>query len=308
MNKKILIAGGTGMIGKKLVAELCSQGAYIRILSRDSKKANKYFHEYLTAEAIDIKNYGEPSLLKKITEDTDIVINLAGANVGDKKWTNEYKEEIYNSRIKMTSLIVKSVKLSENKPECLINASGTGIYGFRGDEIINEESSHGGDFLAGVCTDWEKEAYKAAESNVRVVTLRTGIVLDKKEGALSELLMPFRFYTNAYQGNGKQWFPWIHIDDIVKSYIFAATNTAISGAVNAVSPDTVTARQFSDMISKFKKTFITLPVPKFILKIAAGEFAENLVTGQRVIPKKLLRYGFEFKYPNLFNAMEELLL
>jgi len=307
MKKRILITGGTGLIGKRIVSELCSQGAFVKILTRDISKVKSMFPKNFTIEAYNLDDYKTPLLLKKIIEETDVIINLAGANVGEKRWTEEFKSEIYNSRIDITKLLVDAVKLSENKPECFITSIGVGIYGFRGDEIINEESESGDDFLANVCVDWEAEAMKASEYGVRVVSLRTGIVLDKNEGALPKLLMPFKFFIGAYQGDGKQWFSWIHIDDIVNMLLFIIENKNISGAINGTSPEPVTNKMLAEEIGKIKNTKLLIPVPSVILKIAVGEFAENLLTGQKVIPVKAVKNGFEYKYPVLKEALLDLI-
>ena len=306
MKKKILITGGTGLIGRKIVNELCIQGAFVKILTRNVKKARVLFSNSYALEFLDSKKYDDPLILKSVIEETDAVINLAGMNVGEKRWNEAFKEEIYSSRINTTKLLVDSVKLSQNKPDSFISASGVGVYGDKKDERINEDSLTGNDFLADVCVDWENEALNAAELGVRVVILRTGIVLDKKDGALPELIMPFKFYIGAYQGNGRQWFSWIHIDDIVQIYLLALENTKIEGIVNAVSPDPVTNKSFIKSVSEFKKTLFLIPVPAFVMKIVAGEFAWNLLTGQKVFPDKLVKVGYNFKFPDLNSALSDL--
>ncbi|MBK8380685.1 MAG: TIGR01777 family protein [Ignavibacteria bacterium] len=306
MKKKILITGGTGLIGRKIVNELCIQGAFVKILTRNVKKARVLFSNSYALEFLDSKKYDDPLILKSVIEETDAVINLAGMNVGDRRWNEAFKEEIYSSRINTTKLLVDSIKLSQNKPDSFISASGVGVYGDKKDERINEDSLTGNDFLADVCVDWENEALKAADLGVRVVILRTGIVLDKKDGALPELIMPFKFYIGAYQGNGRQWFSWIHIDDIVQIYLLALENTKIEGIINAVSPDPVTNKSFIKSVSEFKKTLFQIPVPGFIMKIVAGEFAWNLLTGQKVFPDKLVKVGYNFKFPDLNSALSDL--
>ena len=306
MSKRVLITGGTGMIGSHLIKKLIERGDHVKILSRDMEKVHTIFKNHVNVKAIDSNKYIYPEQLSKIIEQTDIIINLAGANVGDKRWSEEYKNEIRNSRINITRLLVDSIRLSENKPELLISASGVGVYGFRGDEIITEDSKPGNDFLSKVCIDWEAEALKAEESGVRVSVIRTGIVLDKNDGALKELLIPFKFFAGVYQGDGKQWFSWIHIIDTVNLYLFVIENVNLKGAINGSSPDPVTNKELIKSISKFKKTIFTAPVPGFILKIAAGEFAENLLTGQRVIPEKAENAGFKFMFPQLSDALKDL--
>jgi len=232
--------------------------------------------------------------------------NIQNINIGGKRWNKEYKRIIYDSRIDLTRLLVSAIHLSDSKPACLINASGVGIYGDTKDELVTEESRPGNDFLANLCKDWEREAMKAFGLGVRVVAIRTGIVLDKKGGALPKLLFPFKFFVGAYQGSGKQWLSWIHIDDIVKIYLLALENTKIEGIINAVSPDPVTNKSFIKSVSEFKKTLFQIPVPAFVMKIVAGEFAWNLLTGQKVFPDKLVREGYNFKFPDLNSALSDL--
>lgn len=307
MNKKILVTGATGMLGKSIVSRLCSKGAFVRILTTDKKKARSVFEKQYTVQPFEWKNFDDPISLTEIIEDSDAIINLAGANVGNKRWTKEYMKEIYSSRIEVTKLLVNSIKLCKKKPECLINASAVGYYGFTGNSILTEDSGPGDDFLAMLCRDWEAEAMKAVQLSVRVAIIRGGIVLGKNEGALKELLGPFKFSVGVYQGNGNQWMSWIHINDITDAYLFALENPYLRGAVNACSPEPVTNKQMITTIAKVLNKKIILPVPGFILKIVVGKFAENLLTGQKVYPKKLIEESFIFRYPELKEALKNLL-
>ncbi len=307
IDKTILITGATGVIGSRLVKRLCEQGAFVKILSRSPVNADKIFKRQYTVQEFDWSKYDDPHKLRELIEESDAIINLAGANVADKRWSKEYKKEIYNSRIEITKLLVKTIKICSKRPECLINASGVGYYGFRGDEILTEDSEPGEDFLAKLCRDWESEAMKAVQYNVRVVTIRTGIVLDNQGGALKEFLKPFKFYIGAYQGSGRQWLSWIHIDDIIDLYLFAMLNKNMLGAVNGVSPESVTNKEFTEILGRVLNKNIILPVPGFILKLVVGEFANNLITGQKVSPQKILDAGFKFKFPLLKEALENLL-
>lgn len=307
MNKRILVTGATGLIGKGIVKELCSQGAYVKVIARNTKKAKSIFRDQLMAEIVDLNFMNLPSKLRKVIEETDAVINLAGTNLSSKRWDEDFKSEIYKSRISITKLISDTIKISDKKPECFVSASGAGFYGFRGDEELNEMSSNpGNDFLSSLCRDWESEALLSAQEKVRVVLMRTGIVLDKTEGAFPELLKPFKLFTGAYLGNGKQWISWIHLNDIVRMYLFAIQNDKIYGPLNGTSPDPVTNKNLCKSIGKHKKTKILLPVPEFVLKIAVGEFAENLLNGQKVLPEKALESGFVFNYPTLKSALDNL--
>lgn len=303
----ILITGATGLIGKRIVKELSKQKHLIKIVSTNKKNALESFKTLAGIEAYQMSHYNTPQNLKGLLENTDAVINLAGANVGDKRWTEEYKKEIYESRVNTTKLLIEAIKLCDKKPECLINASGVGIYGFREDEVLNEDSSLGNDFLANVCKDWETAASIATKSNVRVAAIRTGIVLDKNEGALPQLAAPYKFLAGGQQGSGKQWLSWVHIDDIVSLYLFAIENKNISGPINGATPNPVINKKLSKMIGEILNKPSFFPVPEFVLKIVVGEFAENLVTGQRVYPKKALEHGFNFQYPNIKETLTNLL-
>lgn len=308
MIKKILITGATGMIGKRLVKELIKQGALVKILTTNPENAKKIFRNEYAKEIYNWANYDEPTVLYKLLEDVDSIINLAGTNVAGKRWSDEFKQEIYNSRVENTKLFVDALALCKNRPESFINASGVGYYGFCGDEKLNENSDPGNDFLAKVCRDWEKEALKAANYGLRVVNIRTGIVLDKEQGAMKEMLAPFKFKIGVYQGNGKQWFSWIHIDDVIRLYIFALQNPEINGAVNGSSTDPVSNKRFIETIAAILKVKIIVPVPEFVLKIVIGEFAKNLCTGQRVDPEVAVKNGFKFDFPELIPALENLLI
>lgn len=308
MIKKILVTGATGMIGRNLVKKLIKEGALVKILTTNPEKAKRIFKNEYAKEIYNRVNYDEPGTLYKLLEDVDSIINLAGTNVAYKRWSEEFKKDIFKSRIDNTKLIVDALSYCDKFPECLINASGVGYYGFRGDEILNEESDPGNDFLAQVCRDWEKEALKAADLGVRVVNIRTGIVLDKNEGALKEMIATFKYKFGVYQGNGKQWFSWVHIDDIVSMYIFALQSSNISGAVNGSSPDPVSNKKFIETIAGILNVKMILPVPEFVLKIAIGEFAKNLCTGQRVNPEVLKKGNFKFAFPELKPALENILI
>ncbi len=307
MRKRILITGATGMIGKPLTRKLCNEGAYVKILTGNAKAARSMFEKHFSLEAFNYDNYESPDLLSKLLSDVDVVINLAGANVGAKRWSTEYKDEIYNSRINLTRRLVHAIKHSDSPPSCLISASGVGYYGDKGDEILTEDSSTGNDFLAHVCRDWEREAMYAKDSGARVVIVRTGIVLDKSEGALPKLLIPFRFLFGSYQGSGNQWLSWIHLHDLVNLYVYAIDNEALKGPVNATAPDPVRNKDLIKEAAKILHRKLIIPAPAFALRIALGEFADSLLTGQRAIPEKAMDEGFEFIYPDIRKALADLL-
>ncbi len=307
MDKKILITGATGLIGKKIVYELSKQSTFIKIISTDADKARQIFKDQPRVQAYNWSDFKNLSDLSELVGDVDAVINLAGVNVGESRWNNDFKNKIYHSRIDTTKSIVDAIAVCKKRPECLINASAVGIYGFRGDEELDEDSGPGDDFLARLCIEWESEALKAAQFDVRVVTVRAGIVLEKNEGALKNFLLPFKFSIGTYMGSGKQWLPWIHIEDVAAMYIFALENNKLYGAVNAVAPELVTNKEFVKMIGSIYKKNILLPVPEIALRIGVGEFAGNLVTGQKVYSRKSSVLSFSYKYPELKMALKNLL-
>lgn len=295
MDKLVSIFGGTGFIGGLITEKLVANGYSVNIYTRIPEN-------FSDSENIHYKNYSDFSSI----EDNDCVINLAGASVAGKRWTEKYKKLIYNSRIETTRKITNAILNSSNPPKCFLSASGTGFYGDKGNELTYESSSPGNDFLAKVCVDWENEAIKASEVT-RVVTIRTAVVLDKHEGALPKLMLPFKLFVGSWLGSGKQYFPWIHKEDLVSTYIHAMKNENISGALNASAPETLTNKQFSKILAASLNRPCLFPLPGFKLKLLVGEFAETLLTGQRIVPEVLNSTKFNFKYPELQSALSNLL-
>lgn len=303
MNKRIIITGATGLIGKHLSKALIDKGYDVYAFTRSvesSRKELPHVRHFIKWD------YHKPDTWKKEVDGAYAIIHLAGANLFGKRWNDAYKKEIIESREISTRSLVNAIAEAKHKPEVFISSSAVGIYGNRGDESLDENSSLGNDFLAQVCKVWENEASKVEQYGVRRVSIRTGIVLDKEEGALPKMITPYNFYIGGPLGNGKQWYPWIHIRDIVKIYIYALESD-LSGAVNAVSPTQVTMNQFSkslaDVISKPDK----FKVPAFALRIAVGEGAAAILSSQKVVPKVLLEKGFEFRYPMLRPALLQML-
>lgn len=305
MGRKIVLTGATGLIGRHIADELLKSDSEISILTTNTENAKRIFPDK-QIRLFDFTDLNTPSKIAQIIYGADSIINLAGANVGDKRWTKEYMRIIYDSRVKVTKLLVDAISVCNKKPGSLLNASGVGIYGFRGDEQINENSDLGNDFLAIVCRDWEAEAMRAAEYGVRTAAVRTGIVLSKG-GALDKLTLPFRFFAGGYHASGKQWISWIHIKDIVSLYLFIIENETLHGPVNGTSPAAVTNYNFAKTIGEVLHRPSIFKVPEFVLRIAAGKFAENLINGQRVYPVKAIDAGFKFKYTELKSALENLL-
>lgn len=210
---------------------------------------------------------------------------------------------MYDSRVNTTNFISEAIANCGKKPHTFVSTSATGIYGSRGDEVLFEESETGNDYLANLCKDWECSAFNSIDYGVRTVFIRVGVVLDKNEGGFIRMVQPFRFFVGGPLGNGKQYLPWIHVNDIVNIYKEAITNKTLSGIVNGTAPNPVTNKEFSKTLGKALNRPSLFSVPKFALKIIVGEFAEFLTGSQRVIPKKLTEAGFRFQYKDLETAL-----
>ena len=252
-------------------------------------------------------HYAETSWIDELNG-VDAVFHLAGANLGAKKWNDEYKKLAYDSRIVSTRNLVEAIKQTEQKPKAFICASAVGIYGNRYDEVLDENSSLGNDFMSNICKDWEKEAEKAEQFGVRRVSIRTGLVMQNDEGVLKKMLLPFKLFIGGPLGSGRQWFPWIHIDDIVGIYLHTIDDPNVTGAINGTAPGIVTMKQFAKTLGKNLSRPSLFPVPKFALKIAVGELGKYAVMSQRTSVDKILKAGYKFKFENLEEALRDLLV
>ncbi len=304
MSKKIVITGASGLIGTNLCKALISRGDEVFIFTRS---VNKTKSTISNASNYIEWDYKKPSDWSKYLNNKDAVIHLAGANISGKRWTENYKKIILKSREESTKNLVEAIGSLKEKPSVFISASGVNYYGDSGDEVLTEQRETGNDFLAKVCKIWEDEAAQVENAGVRRVSIRTGVVLSTKEGALKKMLIPFRFFIGGPLGNGKQWFPWLHIDDIVNIYIYCLDNNSLNGAVNACSPYPVTMNEFAKTLGKVMNRPSFFKVPKFILRLAVGEVTESVTASMKVIPQKLLENGFKFKFENLENALRDLI-
>jgi len=302
--KKIIITGATGTIGRNLAEELFARGDEVTIFTRNPEKSKKKFGNKINIVKWD---YTKPDEWKEYLNRVDIVVHLAGANLGAKRWSEEYKKLAYESRILSTRSLIEAIKSVEQKPKTFISANAVGIYGNRYDEILDETSTLGNDFLANLCIDWENEVGKVQEFGVRWVSIRTGLVLIKDEGVLKKLLLPFRLFIGGPLGNGKHWVPWLHIDDIIGIYLNAIDNENINGPLNAASKGIVTMREFARHLGKVLKRPSLLSVPKFAIKLVAGELGEYVVMSQRISVDKILDSGYKFKYASLEESLRDLL-
>jgi uncharacterized protein (TIGR01777 family) len=232
------------------------------------------------------------------------VVNLVGEPVAPARWTEEKKERILSSRVKSTRAFVDSMRSIAPRPKVLISASAIGYYGPHGDEYVTEDTPPASDFLADVCIQWEAEAMKAEEMGVRVVLIRIGGVLESDGGALPAMAIPFRFFVGGPIGQGKQWFSWIHRDDVVGMIHHALENKAVSGPLNATAPNPVTNREFSTALGRALHRPSCFTVPGFVVKLTLGELGSVMLTGQRVIPGKALKAGYRFKFSDVNDALK----
>ncbi|MBA0883196.1 TIGR01777 family oxidoreductase [Flavobacterium undicola] len=299
MKKNVLITGGTGFVGRHLTDLLVANGFSVSILSR-SKRANTENIFYYTWDVE--KQFIEEEAIQK----ADYVIHLAGANIGEKRWTNKRKEEIVSSRELSAQLIYNSLVKYNKNLEAFVSASAVGIYGaMNGRAICNEEMQPANDFLGLTCQKWEAAANQFEKQGIRTVKIRTGLVLGKEDGFLKKLVPIFKLRLGSALGTGKQYMPWIHIDDLCRIYLEALKNPLMKGAYNAAITDDTTNELFSKTLAKLYGYAMWLPnVPSFLIKIALGEMAKLALTGRRVSSKKITKLGFRFQFQKLEEALK----
>ena len=312
--KKIIITGATGLIGRKLSRKLIERGDELTIFTRNPDSAKKVLLEVKNYVKWDYKRIDAPSSLKlrqtgwmHELQGKDAVVHLAGANLGAKRWNETYKKLAYESRIISTRKLVEAIASVDKKPNTFICSSAVGYYGSRSDDYLSEDEERADNFLAKLCADWEKEAAKVKTFGVRRVSVRTGLVLSKDKGLLKQMIPSFKLFLGGYLGNGGQWFPWIHIDDIVEIYLHLIDNGNLSGAINAASPGIVRMKQFAKTLGGVLHRPSFLPIPKFAVKILKGELGNYTTDSQRVVVNKLLKSGYKFKFENLEDALMDLL-
>lgn len=298
MSLTIAVTGATGFVGQKLCLEIVRRGHHLRVISRNTKNAQKALP--LPAEFFEWD--GTSAINPQALEGASAVIHLAGENIASKRWSEKRKREILSSRIVSTSQLVAGLNRLSNPPKVLVGASAVGVYGDRGDEALDEKSTPGAGFLTDVCLSWEKsyQAYKH-----RLVLLRTGVVLGHG-GAMDKMLPAFRLGVAGRLGSGKQWMSWVHIDDLVSMYLFAVENEALQGAFNAVAPNPVTNLTFTSVLARALHRPAFFPVPKLGLQLIFGEMSHVLLDSQKVLPKNLLEQNFKFLYPQLQQAVDSI--
>lgn len=308
---RVFVTGGTGLVGGLLVKKLRERGDQVVALSRRPDAAT------LLGDGVTVIT-GDPTTpgpWMDAVANCDAVVHLAGEGVFNRRWSQEFKDLIYSSRIKSTDNIVAalgkapaaSLPDGRGSSRVLINASAIGYYGPHGDEELTESSLAGNDFLAKVCLDWEKAAQAATVHGVRVVLLRTGIVLDNTGGPLTKMLTPFKMFVGGPIAGGRQYMSWIHREDEVGLILLALDHPEMNGPLNATAPNPVTNREFSTALGKALGRPSFLPTPGFALKITLGQVAEIITTGQRVLPRKAQEAGYVFKFSELEAALRDLL-
>ena len=298
--KRVAITGATGRIGIHLVKALKDRGDEVCVLSRNPKRAT----ELLGVEAFewDPKSDGAPA---EALSGRDAIVHLAGEDVG-QRWSEDTKAEISASREKGTRNLVTGIFAATPRPPALIGASASGYYGPHGDEVIDESAPPGSDWLAEVCVRWEQQT-DAAKLGARVVKVRTGIVLDAEGGALAKMLTPFKAGVGGPIGSGKQYMPWIHLDDLVGIYLAAIDHASFSGPINASAPEPVTNKEFAKALGKALHRPAVAPVPAFMIKGMYGAMSQIVLTGVRMVPGRADELGYEFQHPDLDEALADTL-
>ena len=298
---KALVTGATGFVGPRLLRLLNKPV----VVSRDPVRAHKTIGHLVDRIVRWDPLQGPPPA--EAFAGINTVFHLAGESVAEGRWTALQKSKIRDSRVVGTRHLVQGIAQANQKPEVLISASAVGYYGNRGDEELTETASPADDFLGRICVEWEREAMAAEKIGVRVVTARTGIVLGAHGGALGKMLTPFRLGAGGPLGNGRQWMPWIHIDDLAGLYVHASDTASIRGGMNAVAPHPVRNSEFTKALGRQLHRPAFMPAPYLGLRLLFGEFADVLFASQRVIPQVAIDTGFVFQYPEIAEALKEIL-
>jgi len=295
---KFLITGGLGFIGVNLSNYLLDKGHAVIALGRAATQnrvtADRY--EYISADTTQAGNW------QKALGDVDAVVNLAGKSIF-KRWSKSYKRQIYDSRILTTRNVVDALPADQSVVLC--SASGAGYYGNRGDDLLKEDEKSGNDFLASVSVDWETEALKGTAKGIRVTLMRFGVILGKGGGALAKMIPAFKFFVGGPIGSGNQWFPWMHLTDLMAAILFVCEHPQVNGPLNFCAPNPVRNRELAKTLGQVLGRPAIMPTPAFMVRTVLGEFGNVLLDSQRTIPAKLLSHGFEFQYPDIRSALKE---
>jgi uncharacterized protein len=297
---KIVIAGGSGFIGQTLIQLLLAEGHSVVILTRKERKSSGKL-EY-------VRWLDEGVSPEKEIGNADAFVNLAGVSINDGRWSKSHQKQIYESRMFATDELLRIISLLSTKPSVLVNASAIGIYPSSKSAIYTEDSLETAtDFLGKTVHDWENKAQQVEQHSIRAVMMRFGVVLGKEEGALPLMVMPYRLYVGGKVGTGEQWVSWVHVTDVVQAILFAMTNNHLSGPINVTAPAPLRMNDFGKSIGSVLHRPHWLPVPSFAMKMVLGQKSALVLEGQHVIPQVLQENGFEFKFPTLRSALEDLL-
>lgn len=300
---RVVITGGTGLIGRPLAAALADAGHEVVVLSRNPERATGLAKgvQVVQWDGRTAEGWGH------LADGAGAIVNLAGESIAEGRWSDERKRRIRDSRVNAGKAVVQAVQAASRKPAVVVQASAVGYYGPRGPEIVTEDAPPGKDFLAQVCIDWEASTAPVEAMGVRRAIARTGIVLSTEGGALPRMLLPFKFFAGGKLGSGQQGFPWIHIADEVAALRFLMENPAASGPFNLAAPNPPTNAEFMRAVGEAMGRPAAMPTPAFALRAAFGEMATVLLDGQRAAPKRLLDLGFQFRFTDPVAALRDLL-
>jgi uncharacterized protein (TIGR01777 family) len=304
---RVFVTGATGLIGTRVTRKLLDRGDTPVVLTRRPEAAREKFASPAEVVKGDPVQRGE---WMDAVDSCDAVIHLAGENVFARRWGAEFKKLLRDSRIFSTRHVVEALKSKplrdDGQPRVLINASAIGYYGPHDDEELTEDSPPGQDFLAQLCVDWEKEALSVLGAGVRCVTVRVGVVLDREGGALAKMLTPFKLFVGGKVAGGRQWMSWIHHEDMAGIFLHPLDNPGVTGALNGTAPNPVTNKTFSKALGRALHRPSIFPTPGFMLRLMLGEVASVVTTGQKVIPRRTLDSGYNYKFTDLDLALQDI--
>jgi uncharacterized protein (TIGR01777 family) len=312
---RVLITGGTGLIGRALSANLAADGHEVIVLTRSSERARSSERGTDLPDGVRAQQWDARTAdgWGHLADGASAIVNLAGASLAGEgffptRWTDERRRVIRESRLNSSRAVVEAVAQAEQKPPVVIQSSAVGYYGFHGDEILTEEAEPGGDWAARfTAEEWEPSTVPVEEMGVRRIVVRTGVVLSTEGGALPRLLLPFRLFAGGPMGSGDQWYSWIHLQDEVRALCYLIETEEASGAYNLTAPNPATNGELAKLIGKIMGRPAFIPVPGFAMRTAFGEVAEVVLKGQRAVPQRLLDLGFEFHFPAAEAALKDLL-
>ena len=305
---QVFVTGGTGLVGSRLVRKLMARGDGVAVLTRRYAHARQQFGtNFMPVEG----DPSKPGEWMDHAATADAVINLAGENVFARRWHPEFKQLLADSRVRSTENVAvalgRAPYRADGQPKVLVNASAVGYYGPHGDEELTEDSPPGSDFLADVAVRWETAALATQAAGPRVAIVRVGVVLDPEGGALARLLTPFKLFSGGPVAGGRQWMSWIHHEDLTDLFLFALDHPEAAGPFNGTAPNPVTNRNFARALGRALHRPAFVPTPAFALRLAFGEVAQVVISGQRALPERALHLGYEFRFPTLDAALADLL-